>query len=132
MRKRAQECDMLRVTKRCPQRGQVHKGLFLRTLRRAAMKRLEYLKKQRRRSDLRLLINGSVIGSYAVGCDFCSRRVPQPDGLRATLAKYANTPAAIRSIPNANELMPHTCSLCLRTIEKVSNSIGGMPTAIAP
>src|SRR5260370_5173364 len=54
-----------------------------------------------------------------------------PCGFSAWLTPYATNPAAIRIMPQANELMFHTCSCSLRITEKPNNNIGGMPTALA-
>src|SRR5260370_28605887 len=68
---------------------------------------------------------------YAAGSGFCSTGA-HPAGFSAWLTRYATTPAAMRIRAKANELIFHTCSCSLRTIEKPSSSIGGMATAIAP
>src|SRR5205807_1623975 len=70
---------------------------------------------------------------YTAGCGFSSGvTADHPPGFSAWFTAYATTPAAIRIMPKANELMPRIDSCSLRTTEKHSKSAGGMPIAIAP
>ena len=61
-----------------------------------------------------------------------SGSVVHPEGLSTRFIAYATTPAATTAAPSANELIPQTASLSLRTSANPSSSTGATPTAHAP
>src|SRR5690348_10404282 len=69
-------------------------------------------------------------GHYGATSVFCRTR--NPLARKPATRRYSSPPAAIRIVPNANELMPQIRSVSLRNTEKPSNRTGPTPTPTAP